>query len=38
MIFFIIIPILIGVFGNWFIPVFGGRVDLVFPRANNFRF
>jgi heme/copper-type cytochrome/quinol oxidase subunit 1 len=37
-IFFIIIPTLIGVFGNWFIPLLIGREDLVFPRLNNFRF
>jgi len=34
-IFFIIIPILIGVFGNWIIPLLEGVVDLLYPRINN---
>jgi len=37
-IFFLIMPVLIGVFGNWFVPLINGVLDLVFPRVNNIRF
>ena len=37
-IFFIVIPILIGAFGNWLVPLILGAPDIAFPRLNNIRF
>ena len=37
-IFFIVMPILIGEFGNWLVPLIIGAPDIAFPRLNNIRF
>merc|ERR1711970_604179 len=35
MIFFLVMPALFGGFGNYFVPIFQGSPEVVYPRVNN---
>jgi len=37
-IFFMVMPMLIGGFANWLVPLILGAPDIAFPRLNNLRF